>query len=252
MTRISPIVDAVYAVEANAGIEVRAVLVVGTRFTALLDSLAKPSDLDEVRTFVTEHGRPLLIVNSHADWDHWWGNAAFPDVPVIAHHLSYDRQLEEGEKSLAEMQAKDDRYSGIALRPATIAFNEGLSIDLGGIHVELNSVPGHTHDCIVAWLPERELLFAGDVAEDPIPLVTEGPIAGWPALLRSWAERARIVVPAHGAIAGPELLTRNAAYLEGLFAEPRRVVPELEGADIFYQEAHQRNLGKATRESLKG
>lgn len=252
MTAISPIVENVYAVEANDTVEVRAILVTGTHFTLLLDTLARPSDLEDVRTFVADRDRPLLIANSHADWDHWWGNAAFPEAPVIAHRLSYDRQVAEGEQSLAEMQAKDERYAGITLRPATIAFDERLTIDLGDIHVELSLAPGHTHDCIIAWIPERELLFAGDVAEDPAPLVTEGPIAGWPELLRAWAERARIVVPAHGAISGPELLTRNAAYLDGLFARPPRVVPELEGADTFYTEAHQRNLKKAARESLKG
>lgn len=252
MTKIVPVVDSVFAVEASDGVEVRAVLVCGRDFILLLDTLAKPSDLEEVRRFVTDRGRPLLIANSHADWDHWWGNAAFPDVPVISNHLSLERQLREGSQSLAEMQARDDRYRGITLRPATIAFERHLTLDLGGVHVELSPAPGHTHDCMVAWVPERELLFAGDVAEDPIPLVTEGPIAGWPELLREWAERARIVVPAHGAISGPELLTRNADYLEGLFEGPDHVVPELREAGNFYTEAHARNLKKAERESLKG
>ena len=63
--------------------------------------------------------------------------------------------------------------------------------------------------------------------------------------LLEWAEQARVVVPSHGEIGGPELLRRNAAYLEGLQREPQRDVPELATADSFYKRAHQRNRRRA-------
>ena len=44
--------------------------------------LLRPSDLDGVREIVESHSKPLYIVNSHADWDHWWGNGAFPQAPM--------------------------------------------------------------------------------------------------------------------------------------------------------------------------
>ncbi|MDQ2740749.1 MAG: MBL fold metallo-hydrolase [Chloroflexota bacterium] len=249
---ISPIVEGVFAVDSTEGVEVRAVLVYGNDATLLLDTLATPTDLASVREAVSERGKPLLIVNSHADWDHWWGNAAFPEAPVIGHQLTLERQRREGKQTRDEMAEKEERYAGITLRPATIGFDGLLHLDLGGITVELSHLPGHTHDCIVAWVPERELLFAGDTAEDPLPLINEGPIADWPERLREWAERAKIVVPAHGAISGPELLIRNADYLERLFEGEGGQFPELEGADDFYREGHVHNLQKAARESMKG
>lgn len=238
----------VYEVVTGCGddVDVRALVLFGEQFTLLIDTLQREEDLDAARPFVQERGRPLLIVNSHADWDHWWGNAAFPDAPVIAHRLTSSRQLREGKRTLANKRRGDpDTFGSVSLRPATIAFDGELDLDLGGLHAELRLLPGHTHDCIVAFVPELRLLFAGDTAEDPIPLLNEGVIGEWPAHLRAWAERTEIVVPAHGAVQGPELLLRNAAYLEGLTASPEREIAELDGALPFYRRAHRENVRKA-------
>ena len=248
-TVIRPVLENIFAIEApcEPGVDVRALLVCGERSTLLIDTLAHPSQLDDVRELVASIELPLLIVNSHADWDHWWGNAAFPEAPVIAHHLTRARQLAEGQRSLRSRQRKDSFFGDVMLRATTIAFEGQLDLDLGGLHVELHLLPGHTADCIVAYLPERRLLFAGDAAEDPIPLVGEdGSIVAWSETLRAWATRARIVVPAHGSISGPELLERNARYLRDLLSRPNAVVPELVEATSFYKRAHRRNLKRAT------
>jgi glyoxylase-like metal-dependent hydrolase (beta-lactamase superfamily II) len=249
--RITFIAPGVFGVEENCGddIEVRALLVEGDKHTLLVDTLLRPSDLAGIKQRLAGREGRLLVANSHADWDHWWGNAAFPEAPIVAHRLTRERQLLEGERSLADMRAARDGFAEVTLRPATVAFEGVLVLDLGGIRAELSLLPGHTPDCIVVWVPERELLFAGDTAEDPVPLVTVGPIHGWPQALRAWARKAKIVVPAHGPVSGPELLVRNAQYLEGLLTDPSRSVPELEGAEEFYRNAHQRNLNRAAEEA---
>ncbi|HEX8918894.1 MAG TPA: MBL fold metallo-hydrolase [Chloroflexota bacterium] len=246
-TVIRPVLENIFAVEApcEPGVDVRALLVCGERSTILLDTLAHPDQLNEVRELVASIGLPLMIVNSHADWDHWWGNAAFAEAPVIAHRRTLARQLAEGKRTLRARQRKEPHFNEVTLRPATIAFEGELELDLGGLHVELHLLPGHTSDCTVAYLPERRLLFAGDAAEDPIPLVGEGSTDEWSVALQDWASRARIVVPAHGSIAGPELLRRNAAYLHGLRTAPNAAVPELADATAFYKRAHRRNVKRA-------
>src|SRR5579872_991603 len=171
---ITALGENIYGIEApcEPGVDVRAMLACGDNYSLLLDTLLRPADLDTVRPLVESRNRPLLIVNSHADWDHWWGNAAFPDAPVIAHRLTRERQLREGRRSLAAQRRKDpETFADVVLRPATIAFDGRLELELGGLRVELLPVPGHTADCIVALLPDRRLLFAGDAAENPIPLL---------------------------------------------------------------------------------
>jgi glyoxylase-like metal-dependent hydrolase (beta-lactamase superfamily II) len=248
-----PISENIYGlvVPCGDGINVRALLVVGQRFSLLLDTLLRPSDLDGAREMVATSGRPVLVANSHADWDHWWGNVAFPDAPIFAHRLTQKRQIREGKRSLAAQRRQDpEGFADVVLRPATVAYEGTLHIDLGGLHAELSLLPGHTPDCTVAYIPERRLLFAGDVAEDPIPLVGEGPIAEWPEKLIEWAERASTVVPAHGPVSGPELLHRNAEYLQDLRRRPEAAVPELQGAPPFYKRAHRRNVRRAMSNEL--
>lgn len=247
---ISPIATDIFAINApcDADVNVRALLVTGRDCCVLVDTLLRPSDLDGVRAIVESHGKPLYIVNSHADWDHWWGNGAFLHAPVVAHRLTQERQVREGRRQLISKQRADHSFGDVVLRPAGITFDGSLQLNLGGVHIELSALPGHVHDQIVAYIPEHRLLFAADAAEDPIPLVTEGPVIPWARALHAWAGQARTVVPAHGAIAGPELLKRNAAYLEGLLNEPRREIPELAGAPAFYRRAHRRNLKQAAAE----
>jgi glyoxylase-like metal-dependent hydrolase (beta-lactamase superfamily II) len=247
VANLEPVGENIYGVVGPCGaVDARALLVAGSNFCILLDTLASPSDLESARDLVASLGRPTLLANSHADWDHWWGNAAFPDAPVFAHRLTLNRQLKEGRRSLAAKRRKDPTaFASVELRPATIAFEGMLELDLGGLHVQLSLLPGHTHDQTVAYILERGLLFAADAVEDPIPLVSEGPVAGWPEALLAWAERVTTVVPAHGPVSGPELLRRNARYLEGLLSDRGRSVPELEGAPAFYRQAHRRNLIKA-------
>lgn len=251
--RMVSIDDGVIAVEASYptfDTVVRALLVHGERGSALIDTFARPIDLDVVREEVERRARPLWVINSHADWDHWWGNAAFPDAPVLASRSTLRRQRREAKRELRRMlQQAPDLFAGVELRPATMSFDVTAELDLGGITIELHPLPGHSHDQIVAWLPEKKLLFAADAAEDPLPLATEGPISGWPETLETWAARARTVVPAHGAISGPELLRGNATYLRGLLSPDGREFPELAGADAFYKRAHRRNLKRGAAEA---
>lgn len=251
MATFEPIAENIYGivVPCGGGVDVRALLIAGTHHTLLVDTLLRPADLDDAQDLIRNFGNPVLVANTHADWDHWWGNSAFPEAHIFAHRLTRTRQLKEGKRSLAAKQRKDpETFAGVILRPATIAYEDSLEIDLGGLHVELSLLPGHTRDCTVAYILERRLLFAGDTAEEPIPLITDGPIGRWPDKLSEWADRSTMVVPAHGRISGPDLLRRNARYLRSLIDDPGSAVPELQEAPPFYKGAHRRNQKKAAEE----
>jgi len=197
---------------------VQAVLVSGTCRRVLVDTLCSPAD---VAPFMED--RVDLVIYTHGDWDHCWGTAAFPGVPVIGHALTRRRMQEPTEAALLEQfQAKHpDRFAGARIIPPVIAFTGELEVDAGGVTLRLEHVPGHTADSIWVYLPELEVLLAGDAAEDPFPSL------GVPGSLRDWARQlrrraaagVRQVVPAHGRVMGPQLLVRNADYIEWLLAE---------------------------------
>jgi cyclase len=234
----------------DAEMMVCAAVILGETVSAVVDTLIRPADMAPVRDLLERHGRPTLVVNTHADWDHSWGNAAFPDTPIIAHRLCRAEMLTKGQRTLAEKQAEEpERFRDVTIVPPTITFTEFMDIDLGGLTLSIHHLPGHTADEAVVHLPEAGFLLAGDAAEWPIPTTAEGPLGPWATALRTWAARddVRTVVPSHGPIGDAQLLRDNAAYLDALLADPD-VHWEPPGIMPFYVEAHRTNVAIARRE----
>ena len=134
--------------------------------------------------------RQLVVVYSHADWDHVWGTGGLPaGIPIIAHASCRQRFDDDVPLYLAEYQRKTPgRWDEVTLVPPTITFADSLAIDLGGVTVELSHLPGHTEDCLVAFVPEWGVLLAGDTVETPFPLLDETlPVQPWIDRLAGWA-----------------------------------------------------------------
>ena len=75
--------------------------------------------------------------------------------------------------------------------------------------------PAHTTNDIVAWLPERKLLFSGDlVFNQGTPFVAMGSVSGsLEAVKRLRQLGAETIVPGHGPVCGPAVLDDIEAYL---------------------------------------
>lgn len=208
----------------RAGNEVDTCVVVTERYVVVMDTMATP----ELAAGIVERvhdvldGRLLLVVNTHADWDHCWGNALFAapggryPAPIIGHELSRQRLCSaQAQEFLQERRHAEPRFADVRLVPPTITFRESLRIDGGDLTLQLIPTPGHSEDHISVWLPELRVVLAGDAAESPIPYI-EGP-ATLPALRSSLALLAAldpaVVIPCHGDTTDPALLARNSAPL---------------------------------------
>ena len=98
-----------------------------------------------------------------------------------------------------------------------MTFEDRLTVWVDDLRVELHAVstPAHTTNDIVAWIPERSVLFTGDlVFAGGIPFVPMGSVRGsiegldW---LRGFG--ARTVVPGHGLVSTPNVLDDVQDYL---------------------------------------
>jgi glyoxylase-like metal-dependent hydrolase (beta-lactamase superfamily II) len=207
---------------------VTAFAVVSTRYVVLIDTLVNPAlanmMLDAVRADL-DAGRQLLVINTHADWDHVWGNAAFigpaarHPAPVIGHRLCRERLLAaEAWETLAQKQAEEpELYADVQIVPPTWTFSGLLVIDGGDLSFELLPTPGHTSDHIAIVVPEIRAVFAGDAAEAPLPFV------GLPdelPQLRASLKRMLALEPAtvfycHApGVYSPDVLHANIAYFD--------------------------------------
>jgi glyoxylase-like metal-dependent hydrolase (beta-lactamase superfamily II) len=203
------------------GLEVDAYIVRSDRHTIVLDTMLFPDDVAAMMRQVGDSRaeRAVLCVNSHADWDHAWGNAYFTGtnaIPIIAHDHCRERILSEAARQeLEEFRRLEPLFQQTQLVAPTITFSQSLTIDGGDLTIELLTAPGHHLDEIVAWIPELRLLLAFDAVEYPFPII-DGP-QGVPLMFatleRLIALEPRRILCSHGKKTDPQLIQANLAYL---------------------------------------
>lgn len=241
---------------------VQSFVVVTKRFNVLVDTLINEETARQAVELARAHGpeRELLVVNTHADWDHYWGNQLF-QCPILAHQLAARRAVdEEARRDLAEHARSDPAaYGKVRLTPPSLTFSDRLRIDGGDLTLELIPTPGHQPDHVVVWIPELKTLLAGDAAEDPFPLVgSQGDLGQLRASLQAMADLGpRQALYCHAPVeTGPALLARNIAHFDLMELRCRQrpkapleeIYPLAEatgnraGLPDFYAESHRKAL----------
>lgn len=147
-------------------------------------NLLGPRYLKHIREILGE-GAPLeYLFITHSHYDHL-GAAAYlkrhiPGMKVAAHErvapllrkesvLAMMNRLSEIQRGLFRDAAGTE---DLAIRPLEVdrALKEGDEFDLGGLHVRVYEVPGHTRDSLAFFIPEMGAIFPGEAAGVP-----EGP-----------------------------------------------------------------------------
>ena len=107
-------------------------------------------------------------------------------------------------------------WGNLELAPPSITFNDRMDIYTDDLKIELIFMgPAHTNNDIVAWLPDRKLLFAGDlIFNQGTPFVAMGSVSGSLQALKRLRELgAETIIPGHGPVCGPEVMDDIEAYL---------------------------------------
>lgn len=208
------------------GFEVASVLLLSERFNLVIDTLCSPGDMLPVHMAALTSGRsrPILVVNTHADWDHVWGNATFAGQPIIAHRRCQERLRLNGQREINEIRCQNPGCPPITLHLPDITFDGTMTISGSDLTFHLMSVAGHTDDSIAVHIPELDLLVAGDTVEYPLPRLSQVGLTQQyiRELYRLSALKPRTVIPSHGPVVnGSDLIQANAAYLRGLVQKVR-------------------------------
>jgi glyoxylase-like metal-dependent hydrolase (beta-lactamase superfamily II) len=203
-------------------------IIVTRRYVVLVDTVINPktaADMLALARPYLENNKQLLVVNTHADYDHAWGNQIFagPEplqpAPIIASRLCAERLRQpDGAATLQKMQQEEPEIFGeVLFTPPTILFDERLAIDGGDLTLELMATPGHTPDHIAIYIPQIKTLLAADGAEMPFPFArtVEGLRPMRESLARMAALEPAVVLYCHAPVTiGPQLLRHNMAYFD--------------------------------------
>jgi glyoxylase-like metal-dependent hydrolase (beta-lactamase superfamily II) len=163
----------------------------GEDFVVAFEALATPTVarewLAKLRQYTDKPVRYLVLSHYHAV--RVLGASAFEAQEIVAHDRTRALIAERGKEDWASEFARMPRLARGAesvpgLTWPTITFSDRLTIPLGGDRGDLilqHCGRGHTEGDIVAWLPERKILFAGDQVEAQAALYTGD------AFHREWA-----------------------------------------------------------------
>jgi glyoxylase-like metal-dependent hydrolase (beta-lactamase superfamily II) len=202
-------------------------VVVSERYVVLIDTLINTHTAEALLEIARPHlaNRQVLAINTHADWDHAWGNHVFAGpgapvhAPIIASRICAERlRSQQAREKLAEMRAGEPgRFDDVVLTPPDVLFEQHLAIDGGDLTLELFATPGHKPDHISVFIPEIRTLLPGDAAELPFPFVESA--AAMPAMRASLARMAALdaatALYCHAPVeSGPALLRRNMHYFD--------------------------------------
>jgi glyoxylase-like metal-dependent hydrolase (beta-lactamase superfamily II) len=157
----------------------------GARGTLLFDACASHNHALDLTELLRAGGlrAPRYAVISHSHTDHWFGLRDFEAVAICSaaclattramvtydwSHDGYAHLVAQGSGTVTLAEILDAEYgagrAGIPLRAPDVGVSGSLTIDLGGVTAQVHEIRGgHSGDAVVMFVPEKKVLFLGDV-----------------------------------------------------------------------------------------
>jgi glyoxylase-like metal-dependent hydrolase (beta-lactamase superfamily II) len=197
---------------ANRNFISNAGFVVTSAGVVVIDALGSPELAQELRAEIARiTPMPVThVIVTHYHADHIYGLQVFKDAgaSVLAHrqallYLNSDTAQQRLAASREELFPWVDEKTRLVGADRWIT--ERTTLQVGDTTLELHPVgPSHTPEDLAIWLPESQVLFAGDlVFRGRIPFVGQADSAHWvQALDTLLGFDAQMVVPGHGPVSG--------------------------------------------------
>jgi cyclase len=195
--------------------------------------------LADMRRSIPATARIGMLVNTHHNGDHTFGNQLVEGAQIIATNATkLDMKPEEpahyqhiktqphnrGAEFIAELFRPFD-FSGINMRMPDKTFSGELDLKVGDKSVHLIEVgPAHTRGDTLVHVPPDRVVFTGDILfNQGTPIAWAGPVSNWVgACDRILAMDVDVIVPGHGPIADKAAVREMRGYLQFVIDEGRK------------------------------
>jgi cyclase len=182
-----------------------------------------------------------VLINTHANGDHTFGNALVANARIIASAASAAEMESQSTDRLADMMRRAPEwgemgayltrifgafdFAGAAPKAPTETFTGRSTVKVGDKHVDLYEVgPAHTLGDVIVHAVEDGVAYCGDILFiDGTPIMWEGPVANWIRacdLIESL--NPRVIVPGHGPITDLAGVKRVQDYLRFIDGQARK------------------------------
>ncbi len=191
--------------------------IIGDEHLFICDTGFGSDTVDEILSYLKEQSllsKPIIVFNSHADYDHVWGNHKFKNSTIIAHELSPSIFEKEG-KDMLELNSSHKRGE-VILTPPNKLFKEKLVFQEEDI--EFYHTPGHTLESSSCYDRRDKILFVGDNIENPFPYINFPNLEEYKTTLEEYLTRnVTVLLSGHDKIMyDTNLIKENLDYLKQL------------------------------------
>lgn len=167
------------------------------------------------------------IVNTHANGDHWYGNAVVGAASIVASTRAAEEMARLPPSAMAALVGSSPdgsffhrifdafQFGGVEAALPTQCFDGSLSLSVGDVGVSAVELgPAHTAGDVIVVVPDRRVVFTGDLLfAGGHPIVWAGPVANWIAALdHVLALDIDVVVPGHGPVTDKDGVRELRAY----------------------------------------
>jgi cyclase len=183
-----------------------------------------------------------VVVNTHSNGDHTFGNRLAKNAVVIASEAAAHEMREDGNpQMLAQLMKNTDAmgevgaffkkifgafdFAGVTFRLPDRTFTGEETLKVGDKQVKLIQVgPAHTAGDVIAFVPANRVVYTGDILFiEGTPIAWAGPVSNWiKACDRILELDVDVVVPGHGPITGKVGVKRMQDYLVYVDKETRK------------------------------
>lgn len=226
----------------DLGIPTNIYVIVGNDRYFIIDSYLGLEPMKEVDEFLQrEFGeKDRIIINTHSDWDHIWGNAYFKKDIIISHSLCREDILLNGNYYLNKY--KNFKRGVDKLKLPNLTFEDRLIFTEEAIEIFYS--PGHSPDSISIYDRKDKVLYVGDNVERPIPHIQSKDIKTYIETLKKYLEfDIDSLLGGHTLIENKELVLENIDYLEDLLYKRK-----IENIDEEFLKIYKENLEFLERE----
>ena len=215
-------------------------IVSGSRGTLVVDTGMGPRNGQVVRQHAERlaGNRQIFLTLTHFHPEHGYGAQAFDQGVVTVYNRAQLEELRQKGAAYLELfktfgSGVAEQLDGVELVEPELVYDASAELDLGGRTAQLLSWGlAHTAGDQVVFLPDRRVLFTGDLVESecfaifpwfpPDDVDVDGD--RWIAVLEELERlEPEIVVPGHGPLGGAEVIVAAREYLQLLRSETRRL-----------------------------
>lgn len=182
-----------------------------------------------------------MLVNTHANGDHYYGNQLVSEARILASARTAAEMLDVSPQTMAMLLKNAPQlgllgeytsrifgafdFENITPTLPTETFEDRLDLRVGSKEVSLLEVgPAHTRGDTLVYIPDERVIFSGDILFiEGHPIMWAGPVGNWIRACEKILELdVETIVPGHGPITDKQGVLRLKGYWEYLLDEVRR------------------------------